>query len=137
MDNVDDILEVARRLSVFQYESEYEIQGVYVISVAARLAEMHPNTLRKYESAGLISPGRTGGRQRMYSNDDIERLRIIRNLTDRYTLTVQGIRLALALIGLLKEIDADLSDNPSVAKLAAVKLVRDKIKAAIEGLSKA
>ena len=53
--------------------------GLYVISVAARRLEMHPQTLRKYERAGLVRPARTVGRLRLYSEEDIVRLRLIKH----------------------------------------------------------
>lgn len=62
--------------------------GVYVISVAAELAGMHPQTLRIYERRGLLDPARTGGGSRRYSQRDIERLRRI------HTLTAAGLNLA-------------------------------------------
>ena len=54
-------------------EQEFQVEGVYVISVAARILEMHPQTLRKYERLGLINPARTVGMLRLYSQDDIRR----------------------------------------------------------------
>ncbi|MCH7991278.1 MAG: MerR family transcriptional regulator [Gemmatimonadetes bacterium] len=51
---------------------DQEVQGVYIISVAARLLEMHPQTLRKYERLGLVSPSRTVGMLRLYSDEDID-----------------------------------------------------------------
>ena len=53
-----------------------EIQGVYIISVAARILEMHPQTLRKYERLGLINPERTGGMLRLYSREDLSLIHI-------------------------------------------------------------
>ena len=58
-------------------------EAVYVISVAARLVAMHPNTLRKYDKEGLVSPSRSEGRQRLYSDTDVQRLQIVRTLADR------------------------------------------------------
>ena len=54
---------------------------VYVISVAAELTGLHPQTLRQYDRAGLVSPGRTGGGGRRYSLNDIELLRVVAELT--------------------------------------------------------
>ena len=53
-------------------EAVIEVQGVYIISVAARILDMHPQTLRKYERLGLINPGRTIGMLRLYSTEDIK-----------------------------------------------------------------
>ena len=58
------------------------LAGVYVISVAARLVAMHPQTLRKYAKEGLVRPQRAEGSRRLYSDYDVERLRVIRRLAD-------------------------------------------------------
>jgi MerR family transcriptional regulator, heat shock protein HspR len=70
---------------------------VYVISVAADLAELHPQTLRAYEREGLITPARTEGGTRRYSRRDVERLRFIRTLTQDEGLNLAGVRVVLDL----------------------------------------
>lgn len=70
--------------------------AVYVISVAAELSGLHPQTLRTYERLGLITPGRTGGGGRRYSHRDIERLRTIADLTGN-GVGVEGVRRLLDL----------------------------------------
>ncbi|TIC83570.1 MerR family transcriptional regulator [Nocardioides sp. GY 10113] len=70
--------------------------AVYVISVAAELSGLHPQTLRTYERLGLISPGRTGGGGRRYSSADIERLREIADLTAA-GIGIEGVRRILDL----------------------------------------
>ena len=65
--------------------------GLYVISVAARLLEMHPQTLRKYERAGLVRPSRTVGMLRLYSEEDIVRLRLIKHLVGDLGLNISGV----------------------------------------------
>ena len=60
--------------------SEPNIEGVYVISVASKMLSMHPQTLRKYERVGLVRPSRTDGMLRLYSQDDIARLKLIKYL---------------------------------------------------------
>lgn len=80
-------------------------QAVYVISVAAELAGMHPQTLRIYERRGLVSPARTEGGNRRYSDADIERLRRIAELAES-GLNLEGIRRVTELereIALLRE----------------------------------
>lgn len=71
-------------------------RAVFVISVAAELAGMHPQTLRIYERKGLIDPYRTPGGTRRYSQDDIERLRLISDLTGQ-GLNLEGVRQVLKL----------------------------------------
>ncbi len=67
----------------------------FVISVAAEMAELHPQTLRAYERDGLLSPFRTPGGTRRYSMRDVERLRLIRRLTQDEGLNLAGVRLVL------------------------------------------
>ena len=69
---------------------------VYVISVAAELTGLHPQTLRTYERLGLITPGRTGGGGRRYSHRDLERLREIADLTS-VGIGIEGVRRILEL----------------------------------------
>ena len=73
-----------------------EVEGVYIISVAARILDMHPQTLRKYERLGLINPGRTIGMLRLYSIEDIRKVRLIRYLSDELGLNLAGVQFALA-----------------------------------------
>lgn len=70
--------------------------AVYVISVAAELTGLHPQTLRTYERQGLITPGRTGGGGRRYSHSDIEALRVIADLT-AHGIGLEGVRRILEL----------------------------------------
>lgn len=72
-------------------------EPLFVISVAARLVEMHPQTLRKYEREGLIAPSRTSGNLRLYSDQDIERLRQVKYLVEERGLNLAGVQLALEL----------------------------------------
>ncbi len=71
--------------------------GVYVISVAAELAGMHPQTLRAYDRLGLVSPGRSPGRGRRYSPADIRRLQEVQRLSQDEGLNLEGIRRVLQL----------------------------------------
>ena len=66
-------------------------QGVYMISVAAELAGMHPQTLRIYEARGLITPKRSAGKTRLYSQEDVERLRRIQELTSELGMNLAGV----------------------------------------------
>ena len=69
----------------------------YMISVAAELVGMHPQTLRIYESKGLVRPGRTPGGTRLYSEHDLERLRAIQRLTTEVGLNLAGVARVIAL----------------------------------------
>jgi MerR family transcriptional regulator/heat shock protein HspR len=82
-------------------------QAVYVISVAAELAGVHPQTLRIYERKGLLDPARTGGGSRRYSDDDIDQLRRIQDLTTE-GLNLAGVKMVLALEARIAELEAEL-----------------------------
>jgi MerR family transcriptional regulator/heat shock protein HspR len=69
----------------------------YMISVAAELVGMHPQTLRLYEAKGLVRPGRTPGGTRLYSESDLERLRLIQRLTTELGLNLAGVEHVLRL----------------------------------------
>ncbi len=86
---------------------------LFVISVAARLLEMHPQTLRKYEREGLIAPSRTTGNLRLYSDRDLERLRQVKYLVERRGLNLAGVQLALELTARLRELRARLDGDGS------------------------
>jgi MerR family transcriptional regulator/heat shock protein HspR len=73
----------------------------YMISVAAELVGMHPQTLRMYEQKGLVRPQRTAGNTRLYSEADLERLRLIQRLTGELGLNLAGVE---AVIGLEEQL---------------------------------
>src|SRR6188472_2105959 len=72
-------------------------RGVFMISVAAELAEMHPQTLRMYEARGLITPKRSPKNTRLYSQADVERLRRIQQMTSEEGLNLAGVETVLEL----------------------------------------
>ncbi len=80
----------------------------YMISVAADLVGMHPQTLRIYESKGLVRPQRTAGGTRLYSEADLERLRLIQRLTTELGLNLAGVERVLALEDELQRMRARL-----------------------------
>ena len=91
---------------------------LYMISVAAQLAGVHPPTLRAYEQKGLVSPQRTSGNTRMYSQADIDRLELINELTSE-GINLAGVIRILDLQGRLDERDAELDDlHKKVRRLA-------------------
>src|ERR1700738_4693642 len=91
--------------------------ALYVISVAARLVEMHPTTLRKYERVGFLEPSRTPGRTRLYSSEDIHRLRQIKHLVEEREMNLAGVQMALDLTAMLGEISAALDQAQDAAAL--------------------
>lgn len=83
-------------------------RGVYIISVAAELAGVHPQTLRVYERKKLIEPERTSGNTRRYSEEDVERLREIQRLTQEKGVNLAGVRLIMELHDRLEEMEEEL-----------------------------
>ena len=81
---------------------------IYMISVAAELVGMHPQTLRMYETKGLVRPQRTPGGTRLYSEADLERLRIVQRLTTELGLNLAGVELVLRLEDELRRAHAQL-----------------------------
>ena len=92
-------------------------RAVYVISVAAELAGLHPQTLRIYERKGLLDPARTGGGSRRYSDDDIALLRRIQELTNE-GLNLAGVQKVLALEAELARLRHDLAASTARAQEA-------------------
>ena len=86
-----------------------EVEGLYIISVAARILEMHPQTLRKYERAGLVTPSRTGGMLRLYSQEDIARLKLIKHLVGDLGLNLAGVQMVLEAFNHLLRIRTQLN----------------------------
>ena len=110
--NIDTIC-----INLYTYLSElmrrrgmYDREPLYVISVAARLLDMHAQTLRKYEREQFIKPSRTQGRLRLYSAKDIERLRQIKYLVEERGLNLDGVNLALALTQRLDDLRQSVQD---------------------------
>ena len=95
-------------------EQEQQIVGVYIISVAARLIEMHPQTLRKYDRAGLVRPSRTVGMLRLYSDADLVKLRIIKRLVDHYGINLAGVSLILDLVEILTKVLQDTKEQNEI-----------------------
>src|SRR5579871_3775517 len=81
---------------------------IYMISVAADLVGMHPQTLRMYEQKGLVRPKRTPGGTRLYSEADVERLRIVQRLTTELGLNLAGVELVLRLEDELRKAHAQI-----------------------------
>jgi MerR family transcriptional regulator, heat shock protein HspR len=83
-------------------------RGVFMISVAAELAEMHPQTLRMYEARGLVAPKRSPKNTRLYSQRDVERLRRIQRMTSEEGLNLAGVVTVLQLEERVEKLRAEL-----------------------------
>lgn len=85
-------------------------RAVYIISVAAELAGVHPQTLRIYERKGLVQPARTAGNTRRYSEDDIQRLRTIQELTQE-GVNLAGVKRILKLQAEVERLRGEVADT--------------------------
>jgi MerR family transcriptional regulator/heat shock protein HspR len=86
-------------------------EPVYVISVAAKLCEMHPQTLRLYERLGLVKPQRRDNRNRLYSETDIDRLRQIQRLTRDMGVNLAGVEVILNLLQQMEQMRMEMQDE--------------------------
>ena len=84
---------------------QFQEEPCFVISIAARMVGVHAQTLRYYERVGLIWPSRSGGRQRLYSQADIERLRRIKTFTEDMGMNLAGAEVALKLVERIEELE--------------------------------
>jgi MerR family transcriptional regulator/heat shock protein HspR len=98
-------------------------RAVYVISVAAELTGMHPQTLRIYERKGLLDPSRTSGGSRRFSEKDLARLRHIQELTAT-GLNLEGVRRVLELEAEVRELEAELNEVRAQAVMAVAETHR-------------
>jgi MerR family transcriptional regulator, heat shock protein HspR len=83
-------------------------EPLYVISVAARLLNLHPQTLRKYERVGFVIPSRTSGNLRLYSAEDIERLEQVKWLVEEHGVNLAGVEMALDMTRQLRALQDEL-----------------------------
>jgi MerR family transcriptional regulator/heat shock protein HspR len=86
-------------------------EPMYVISVAARLLETHPQTLRYYERMGLLKPTRSSGKIRLYSQREIERLRKIQRLTNELGVNLAGVEIIIDLTERLENLQAQMKQR--------------------------
>jgi MerR family transcriptional regulator/heat shock protein HspR len=89
---------------------------LYFISMAARMLGMHPQTLRKYERLGLVRPSRTIGSMRLYSRDELERLKIIKRLVDDAGINLAGIQRLLSIAEAVQRIRPLTRDESLAAR---------------------
>jgi MerR family transcriptional regulator, heat shock protein HspR len=100
-------------------------RGVFMISVAAELAEMHPQTLRMYETRGLIAPKRSPKGTRLYSQDDVEKLRRIQQMTAELGLNLAGVERVLDLEGEIDDMHTRIEELELKALQAQVELAEE------------
>lgn len=100
-------------------------QDHYFISVAAQILGMHPQTLRKYERLGLIQPPRTLGSMRVYSRDELERLRLIKHLVDELGINLAGVQRLLSIAEVMQRIRPLMDENALSTGAARRQLVQE------------
>ena len=99
-------------------------RGVFMISVAAELADMHPQTLRMYEARGLITPQRSAGKTRLYSQADVDRLRKIQEMTEA-GLNLAGVETVLEMERQLNRLQRELSRTRERAAEAERRMIEE------------
>ena len=86
--------------------------GYFLISVAARMLGMHPQTLRKYERRGLVQPSRTVGSMRVYTRDELDRLKVIKRLVDDAGINLAGVQRLLSIAEVVQRMRPLMRDEP-------------------------
>ena len=86
-----------------------DYEPCYIISVAAEIVEVHPQTLRHYERVGLVQPKRSGGNIRLYSQRDLDRVRQIRRLMDDLGVNLAGVEIILTMRERIMELEAEIA----------------------------
>jgi MerR family transcriptional regulator, heat shock protein HspR len=113
---------VARKVTRIHVETD---RGVFMISVAAQLANLHPQTLRMYEARGLIEPQRSSKGTRLYSQDDVEKLRRIQEMTADLGLNLAGVERVLRLEQEIEEMHDRIEEIELQALQAQVRLAEE------------
>jgi MerR family transcriptional regulator/heat shock protein HspR len=100
-------------------------QDLFFISIAARMLGMHPQTLRKYERLGLVQPTRTIGSMRVYSREELERLRLIKRMVDDAGINLAGVQRLLSIAEVVQRVRPLLRDETLTARDARRRLAHE------------
>jgi MerR family transcriptional regulator/heat shock protein HspR len=100
-------------------------QDLFFISIAARMLGMHPQTLRKYERLGLIQPTRTIGSMRLYTREELERLRLIKRMVDDAGINLAGVQRLLSIAEVVQRVRPLLRDESITTRDARRRLVHE------------
>lgn len=100
-------------------------EPVYLISVAARMCGLHPQTLRLYERLGLIQPHRVGNSKRLYSEADIARLRRIQQLTQQMGVNLAGVEIILRLLERIEQMNREMSEVVAQTNMRILQLIHE------------
>src|SRR6476659_1720489 len=101
------------------------VQDLFFISMAARMLGMHPQTLRKYERLGLVQPTRTIGSMRVYSRDELERLRLIKRMVDDGGINLAGVQRLLSIAEVVQRLRPLMRDEALAARDTRRRLVHE------------
>jgi MerR family transcriptional regulator/heat shock protein HspR len=100
-------------------------QDLFLISMAARMLGMHPQTLRKYERLGLVQPSRTIGSMRLYSRDELDRLKVIKQLVGKGGVNLAGVQRLLSIAEVIERIRPLARDEALSARDGRRRLVQE------------
>ena len=100
-------------------------EPVYLISVAARMCGLHPQTLRLYERLGLVQPHRVGNSKRLYSEADIARLRRIQRLTQQMGVNLAGVEIILRLLERIEQMNREMSEVVAQTNMRILQLIHE------------
>ena len=100
-------------------------QDLFLISMAARMLGMHPQTLRKYERLGLVQPSRTIGSMRLYSRDELDRLKIIKHLVGKGGVNLAGVQRLLSIAEVVERIRPLIRDEALSARDGRRRVVQE------------
>jgi len=100
-------------------------QDLFLISMAARMLGMHPQTLRKYERLGLVQPSRTIGSMRLYSRDELDRLRVIKHLVGKGGVNLAGVQRLLSIAEVVDRIRPLMRDDALSARDSRRRLMQE------------
>jgi len=100
-------------------------QDLFFISSAARMLGMHPQTLRKYERLGLIQPTRTIGSMRLYSKDELERLKLIKRLVDDAGINLAGVQRLLSIAAVIQRLRPMMREDAPATRDARRRITQE------------
>jgi MerR family transcriptional regulator, heat shock protein HspR len=100
-------------------------QDLFLISMAARMLGMHPQTLRKYERLGLVQPSRTIGSMRLYSRDELDRLKVIKHLVGKGGINLAGVQRLLSIAEVVERIRPLVRDEALSARDGRRRVVQE------------
>jgi MerR family transcriptional regulator/heat shock protein HspR len=100
-------------------------QDLFLISMAARMLGMHPQTLRKYERLGLVQPSRTIGSMRLYSRDELDRLKVIKHLVGKGGVNLAGVQRLLSIAEVVERIRPLIRDEALSARDSRRRVVQE------------